>query len=134
MTIKLTTEDFRAISTFENITRVYPKDCLITDDTIYFLIEGKKMSLAIGKGGSTIKEVGKHLGKPVKLFEYSEDPQTFIKNMIPTAGEVKIENGNVDISVPSKERSAVIGREGKNIKAIKEFAIRHLGVTNLRLK
>ena len=134
MTIKISTEDFRVISTFERITRVYPKDCLITEDTIYFLIEGKKISLAIGKGGSTIKEVSRHLGKPVKLFEYSEDPQTFIKNMIPAAENVKIENGNIDIVVPSKERSAVIGREGKNIKAIKEFAIRHLGVTNLRLK
>ena len=130
----MSTEDFRAISTFETITKVYPKDCLITEDTIFFLIDGKKISLAIGKGGSTIKEVSRHLGKSVKLFEYSEDPQTFIKNMVPSAQEVKIEKGNVDITVPSKERSAVIGREGKNIKAIKEFAIRHLGVTNLRLK
>ena len=134
MAIKISTEDFRVISIFERITKIYPKDCLITDDMIYFLVEGKKISLAIGKGGSVIKEVSKHLGKPIKLFEYSSDPQTFIKNMIPTAENIKIENGSVEISVPAKERSAAIGREGKNIKAIKEFAIRHLGVANLRLK
>jgi transcription termination/antitermination protein NusA len=133
MGIQIDTDTFRIMSLFEKMTKVYPMDCLINDTTIYFLIKDK-IGLAVGKGGSTVKEVSKKLGKQVKLFEYSEDPKTFIKNMIPSAEEIKIEPNSIEIVVPDKDKSAIIGREGRNIKAIREFSRRHLKVENLRLK
>ncbi len=133
-TIKIDTEEFRIIAAFENITKVHPKDCLVSDNSIYFLVDSEKIGLAIGKGGIKIKEVSKKLGKNVKLFEYSKDPQTLIKNMVPTADNIEISGDEVKISVPMKERSAVIGRGGKNINIIKEFLNRHCGIKSIRIK
>ncbi len=132
--IKLNTEDLRAISSFERITKVHPKDCIDTEDSIYFLLEPNKIGLAIGKGGSTIKEAVKTIGKSVKLFEYSEDPTTFFKNMVPTAENIEINGTEIKATVPNKDRSVVIGKGGKNINVIKEFLSRYCGITSVKLK
>lgn len=134
MKIKISTETFRVISVFERITKVHPKDCLITEDIIYFIVEPNFMRLVIGKGGVTIKEVGKHLAKPIKVFEYSDDPETFIKNMIPSAESIEVKENLIEVTVPPEEKSATIGKGGKNIKAIREIVNRHLKIENVRLK
>lgn len=133
-TIKIDTEEFRIIAAFEHITKVHPKDCLVSDGLIYFLVDSEKLGLAIGKNGATIKDVSKKLGKPVKLFEYSKEPQVLVKNMIPTAENIEVNGEEVRISVPMKDRSAAIGRGGKNINIIKEFLDRHCGIKSLRIK
>ncbi len=133
-TIKIDTEEFRIIAAFEHITNVHPKDCLVSDNMVYFLVDGDKIGLAIGKSGETIKNVSRKLGKQVKLFEYSKDPQQFVKNMIPPAENIEIGTDEVKISVPMKERAAIIGRGGKNINIIKEFLDRHCGIKSIRIK
>jgi len=134
MNIKISTETFRIISIFERVTKVHPKDCIVTDDCIYFLVDKEFMPVAIGKSGSNIKEARKHLIKNIKVLEYSEDPQTFIKNMIPAAQHIEIKDGSIEISVPAQDKSATIGKGGRNIKAIREILKRHLKVENVRLK
>ncbi len=133
-TIKIDTEEFRIIATFEHITQVHPKDCLVSDNQVYFLVDAPKVGLAIGKSGATIKEVSKKLNKQVKIFEYSKEPQTLVKNMIPSAENIEISGEEVKISVPMKDRSGVIGRGGKNINIIKEFLNRHCGIKSIRIK
>ena len=133
-TIKIDTEKFRIIAAFEHITKVHPKDCLISDDSIYFLVDAEKIGLAIGKKGSVIKNVNQKLGKQVKLFEYSKDPQTLVKNLIPQAENIEINGEEAKVIVPQKERSAIIGRGGRNINIVKEFLDRHCGIKSVRIK
>lgn len=134
MAIKLSTETFRVIAAFERITKVHPKDCIITDDCIYFLVDGGKLALAIGKGGVTIKEASRMLGKPVKLFEYAEGKEALIKNLVPGAQNIEFDGNSVRLTIPQKERAAVIGKGGRNINVIREFLQRTHGVESLRLK
>ena len=61
MAVKLGIDSIRTIALFEKITNVHAKDCLITDDCVYFLVDPDKIGLAIGKNGSVIKEVRKSL-------------------------------------------------------------------------
>ena len=134
MSIKLTTEDIRVVGVFERIVGVHIRDCLITDDSVYFLIEPGKMGLAIGKNGINIKNVSNTLGKPVKIFEYAETPEQLVKNLIKNTSSVEVDNGVVTVTIPVTERSAVIGKGGKNIKMVRAFLERHFSIKNLRLK
>ncbi|RLI99385.1 MAG: NusA-like transcription termination signal-binding factor [Candidatus Aenigmatarchaeota archaeon] len=134
MTIRLNTEAIRIVALFEQITGVAVKDCITDNDSVYFLVEPKKLGLAIGKGGVTIKTLKKMLGREIKVFEYADTPQGLIKNLIPQAREIKINNDQAEIQVNFKDRAAVIGRGGKNINMVKEFLYRMFKIKDIRLR
>ena len=132
--IKIDTETFRVISIFERVTRVQPKDCLITDSSIYFLIDKENIGVAIGKNGETAKKISRVLAKEVRLFEYSNDAATLLKNLIPSAESIEIAGSTAKFTIPAKSRYSVIGRAGKNINVVKELMERHCGVTELKFR
>ncbi len=134
MPIKFQTDSLRAIAAFQNVTGVDAKDCLVTDSSVFFLVDPGGLGRAIGRNGSSIKELRRVFGKPVKIFEYSDTPEGLIKNMIPGANNIEIGEDDVKVSIPVENRSEVIGRGGKNIKAIKEFLSRHFNIKRLILK
>ena len=121
MSIKLATQNIRDIAVFERITKVHAKDCIRGENCVYFMIEQGKSGLAIGKNGKVAKNVGSVIGKPIKVFEFAPDAESMVKNMIPTAKSVEVNGDSVTVSIPKTDRSVVIGRNGRNIKAIKEF-------------
>ena len=134
MTVKLTTEGVRAVGVFERLIGVHVRDCLMEEDCLYFLIEPNKMGMAIGKNGSKIKNLCKAFGKKVKIFEYSDNLEGMLRNFVPSMKIIEISNDVVSISVPVSERSTVIGKNGRNIKIIREFLKRHFKLKNLRLR
>lgn len=134
MTIKLQTQNIRDIGVFERVTTVHVKDCIRDESCVYFMIETGKSGLAIGKNGAVIKNVSRVLGKTVKIFEFAQDAETMVKNMIPTAKNVEVGNGSVTVTIPNSDRSVVIGRGGRNIKVMKEFLSRHFKINYLRLR
>ena len=132
--IKIDTETFRIISVFERITKVHPKDCLVSQSAVYFLIADNKIGLAIGKNGVNTKKLSKLIGKEIRLFEYSESPEALIKNLIPTAENIEISGESARISVPQQKRHSVIGRAGKNINMVKEILQRHSSIKELKIR
>jgi N utilization substance protein A len=138
MTITFTTETIRLLTLFENITNVPVKDCFLNDDTVYFIVEEGKIGLAIGKGGTSIKNVENVIGKNVKVFEYSPRPVDFIKNLIPQAKQVSIKNIGEDVEaevkVDKSDKGYVMGRGGEKIKIYKEILKRVHNISNLVVK
>lgn len=134
MPIKFQTDSLRAIAAFQSVTGVDAKDCLVTDSSVFFLVEPGGLGRAIGRNGSSIKELRRVFDKPVKIFEYSDTPEGLIKNMIPGANNIEMGKDDVKVSIPVENRSEVIGRGGRNIKAIKEFLFRHFKIERLILK
>lgn len=138
MTIVFTTETIRLLTIFENITNVPVRDCFISNEIIYYVVEEGKIGLAIGKNGASIKNVERILGKKVKVYEYSHDLMKFIKNLIPQSREVKIINEDgkriVEIRVNKNNRGFVIGRGGEKIKIYKEILRRVHNVSEIRVK
>ncbi|MEE9405987.1 MAG: NusA-like transcription termination signal-binding factor [Candidatus Aenigmarchaeota archaeon] len=134
MSIKLETDAIRTIALFESMTKVHAKDCLITDNCIYFLVEQSKIGLAIGKGGMVIKNVKRALNKNVKIFGYADTPEGMIKGMIPEPRSITLNDGSMVVSISPQDRVNVIGRNGENIKAIREIMKRHFSIENLRLR
>jgi N utilization substance protein A len=134
MSVKLGTQTIRTIAAFEKMTRVHARDCIIMEDSIYFLVNPGKIGAAIGKNGSNIREVSKAFGKNVRLFAYHEKPQEMLRAMVPTAKSIDLGKENASITVPSSDRVAVIGRKGRNIKAIKEIMNRHFSIKTVKLR
>ena len=134
MVIKLETQAIRAIAIFEQITGVHIKDCLVTDECIYFLIEPGKVGTAVGRNGSLAKHIEKMLGKRIKIYEYADTPEGLIKNMIPNVKNININGEEITIYVAPQDKFTIIGRNGRNIKVIKAFLERCFSIKNVRLK
>jgi len=140
MDITFNTETIRIINLFEKLTGVQIKDCLTDEDSnvIYLIVKEGKVGIAIGKNGSTIKHVEKLMKRRIKVFEFSNDLATFVKNIIPQSQEVKIKNEvdgiNVEIKVDRNDKAIIIGRDGRNLKIYKEILQRCHKVNNLTVR
>ena len=138
MTITFNTETIRLLTLFENITNAPVRDCFMNDDVVYYIVEEGKIGLAIGKNGNSIKNVEKVVGKKVKVFEYSNKPENFVKNLIPQCKEINVvkEKGmvKVEIKVNKNDRGFVIGRGGEKIKIYKEILKRVHNISDIQVK
>ena len=92
--IKLTTDQMRLMSLFQNVTGATARDCVEDEkqNRVIFVVNNGKMGLAIGKGGSHIKSLQNIVKKNVELVEFDDDPAKFLKNMLNSklVSEVKL--------------------------------------------
>ena len=53
--IKLTSDELRLMSLFQNVTGAVARDCIVDNrmDRVIFVVNKGQMGLAIGKGGAT---------------------------------------------------------------------------------
>jgi N utilization substance protein A len=134
MTVKLETQSIRMLAFFEKKTKVHARDCIVTDECVYFLVEPDRIGMAIGKGGAVIKDVRKALCKNVKVFGYYPEPEAMLRSLIPGVKSVEMSDGNALVTIPKDDRTAAIGRGGSNIRIAKEIMNRHFAVKSLRLR
>ena len=132
------TDEIRMISLFESVTKVPIKDCILNENLVCFVVEEGKMGAAIGKNGNKVKRIKRMIGKNIKLFEFSSDLPTFVKNIIPQAKAIKIRNESkrviVEVKVEKKDRAIVIGRNKKNLNFYKKLLQRSYKVDDLVIR
>ncbi|HSA98782.1 MAG TPA: NusA-like transcription termination signal-binding factor [Candidatus Nitrosotenuis sp.] len=139
-TIKLTTDQMRLISLFQNVTGASARDCVEDEkqNRVIFVVSEGKMGLAIGKGGSHIRNLQNIVKKSVELVEYSDDPVEFLKNMLnpKLVTDVKL-NKRLDgttqaiVLVDPKKKGIVVGREGRNAEKARLLAKRYFEITSV---
>ncbi len=142
-TIKLSTDQIKLMSLFQNVTGATARDCIEDEkqDRVIFVVNQGKMGLAIGKGGSTIKNLQNVVKRNVELVEYSEEPAEFLKNMLnpKLVSEVKI-NKRLDgslqaiILVDAKKKGIVVGREGRNAEKARRLAKRYFQISSVLIQ
>jgi len=120
------------INQFENMSKTEIRDCII-GECLYFLVDTGKVAQAVGKSGKIVKSAENRLGKPIKIFEWSEDSTQFLKNMIPAAQKIEVNNSKASVTLNSKDRGAVIGKAGSNIKIIREMLERNSDIKELKI-
>ena len=138
--IKLTTDQMRMMSLFQNVTGATARDCVEDEkqDRVIFVVNEGKMGLAIGKGGSHIKNLQNIVKRNVELVEYSDDPAKFLKNMLNSklVSDVKM-NKRADgtlqaiVTVDPKKKGIVVGREGRNAEKARLLAKRYFEITSV---
>ena len=138
--IKLSTDQMRLISLFQNVTKATARDCLDDEkqDRIIFVVNEGKMGLAIGKGGSNIKSLQNILKRNVELVEHFDDPIKFLKNILNPkfVKEVKIDtkadgSSRAIVIVDHGKKGLVVGREGRNAEKARLFAKRYFNISNV---
>ena len=82
MKLRIDNETFRYLNAFSTLTGVSALDCFNFNGEIVYVVEPGKISVAVGKGGSNIRKVENLLNKRVRLIEYSNDPITFVRNIM----------------------------------------------------
>ncbi|VVC05243.1 KH domain protein [uncultured archaeon] len=142
-TIKLTTDQIKLMSLFQNVTGATARDCIEDEkqDRVIFVVNQGKMGLAIGKGGATIRNLQNVVKKNVELVEFSDDPAEFLKNMLNAklVTEVKI-NKRLDgslqaiVLVDAKKKGIVVGREGRNAEKARLLAKRYFQISSVLIQ
>ncbi len=138
--IKLTTEQMRMMSLFQNVTGAMARDCIEDEnqDRVIFVVNSGKMGLAIGKGGMHIKSLQNIIKRSVELVEYDDEPEKFLSNLLNSklVMNVKI-NDRPDgtkqavVIVDPRKKGIVVGRGGKNAQKARMLAKRYFDITNV---
>ncbi|HYY39881.1 MAG TPA: NusA-like transcription termination signal-binding factor [Nitrososphaera sp.] len=138
--IKLTSDELRLISLFQSITSATARDCIVDDkmDRVIFVVNKGQMGLAIGKGGSTIKQLQNMVARKIELVEFSDEPAEFIRNMLNAdmINDVRIserDDGTKQavVTVDPRKKGAVVGREGRNAEKARLLAKRYFQISNV---
>ncbi len=138
--IKLTTDQMRMMSLFQNVTGATARDCVEDEkqDRVIFVVNTGKMGLAIGKGGIHIKSLQNIVKRNVELVEFDEDPAKFLSNLLNSKliSEVKI-NKRADgskqaiVMVDARKKGIVVGREGRNAEKARLLAKRYFDISSV---
>ena len=138
--IKLTTDQMRMMSLFQNVTGATARDCVEDEkqDRVIFVVNTGKMGLAIGKGGIHIKSLQNIVKRNVELVEFDEDPAKFLTNLLNSKliSEVKI-NKRPDgtkqaiVMVDPRKKGIVVGREGRNAEKARLLAKRYFDINSV---
>ncbi len=138
--IKLTPDEFSYLSLFQTITTAVSRDCIIDEkmDRVIFVVHRGQMGMAIGKGGSNIKQLQNAITKKIELVEYSENPINFIKNVFNSdmIQDVKINermdgSKNAIVVVDMKKKGIIVGKDGRNVDKARILAKRYFNITNV---
>jgi N utilization substance protein A len=130
------------MSLFQNVTGATARDCVEDEkqDRVIFVVNSSKMGLAIGKGGSHIRNLQNIVKKNVEIVEYSDDPAEFLKNILNSKliSEVKINkraDGSMQaiVLVDPKKKGIVVGREGRNAEKARLLAKRYFEITHVQI-
>jgi transcription termination/antitermination protein NusA len=140
--IKLTSDELRLMSLFQSVTSATARDCIVDEkmDRVIFVVNRGQMGLAIGKGGSTIKQLQNVVAKKIELVEFSDEPAEFIRNMLNAdmVNDVKISDRSdgtkqAVVTVDPRKKGAVVGREGRNAEKARLLAKRYFQITNVQI-
>lgn len=142
MGVKLGTEEIRYIGLFESMTGATVVDCILENDkgrVVYVVKEGE-VGLAVGRSGANIQRVRDLIGKSVEVIEYSEDPTSFVKNILRPAqirsahiSQKRDDKNVVMLDVPKKDRGIAIGKNGRNIERAKYLMKRHHDIDDIMI-
>lgn len=125
---------------FEKLGRVELKECLENEDMVLFLVGERKLSELFKRNPNIIAEVKDRINKHILVAEVSRDLLTFVKNLFYRFGVREIylnwKQGQIDIlvGVEQSEIGKAIGKEGRNIKLMKEAVSRYFNIKSLNIK
>lgn len=134
MKVVLNQMTIQSINVFQNLTGSSVIDCIVEDDEIYFVVAAGQYGLSVGKGGAKIKNAERLFKKPIKVFEYSEDPKQFIKSVLPEAQNIEITGSEMTVKIKQSDKPRAIGKSGKNIKIMNKVLKRLFGIERLKIR
>jgi len=133
--MKLEQEEIFYIKEFSSANGVMPKDCVVDENTIAFVVKEESMGKAIGKKGANIKKLSSKLRKKVEVFSFTESVEEFIKKALPHNEliEAKKEGGILTVKMDSTAKREVFANRRK-FNRIKKIAERNYNIQDIKLR
>ena len=138
--IKLTSDELKLIALFQKITRASARDVIDDErmNRLIFVVNEGKMGLAIGKGGSNIKNLQNILKKDIELVEYAPEPEAFLKKILNAKFILSIKfserldgTTQVEVTVNAEKKGVVVGREGRHAQKARLLAKRYFNISKV---
>lgn len=135
--IKFDMAHIKYMTLFENITHTNPKDCIIDQNMISFVVRPNQAGKAIGKKGMNVKRLETKLNKKIKIIEFDDDIVKFTQNLIYPFNKVQIEKVNEDLILTGqdvKTKGLLIGRNSQNLLKIEDTLRRYFKFDKISVK
>src|SRR3989338_221212 len=129
MKITYTKELLAIMKLFTRVTGALLKDSFEYEGSLYFIVEPGHIGKAIGKGGSTVRELQEKFKKHVRVVEYNSDVTRFVQNLIyPLKVDgITVENGKLIIKSDDRAvRGHLMGKKAKILNSLGGVAPRSL--------
>jgi N utilization substance protein A len=114
-------------------------DCMNTEEMMIFVIRKGFLGIAIGPKAKNLDKLRNSFKKNIKFVEYDGDQEKFIINLFkPYKINNIIFDGTGDntiakVEVERRDKSKIIGKEGRNIEIIRNLAKRHHSLKDVQI-
>ena len=133
--ITLTNDTLRFISTFEGMTKVQVKDCVVLEDRIIFVVDDLRS--ALGKDMSNVRRLKDSIGRNVDIIGFASSPEKFVKNIFHNyrVKEVNIEDKNgvptAVVEIEAGDKGRAIGKNRRNLNVAEDILSHHYPVKRI---
>ena len=130
--------EYRAL--FARVTKIEVKECMENEDMVVFIIQERKMAEMFKRNPDVVNRLREKINKHILIAESSRDLLSFIKNLYFRYGvreiDIRWNQGQIDIhvGVDPNEVGKAIGKEGRNVKLMKDIVGRFYEIRNLSIK
>jgi len=124
-------QTIRYINLLDKTARVKTRKCFVHNNTIFFAVDKRQISRAIGPGAVNVKKMQNSTGKRIKIIEEADgvaDVEKFIGNIVAPVKfkSLEIKDGEIVITAGSNQNKAsLIGRDKRRYlelsKIVKDF-------------
>jgi len=137
--ITLSNETVQLINLASKHSGALIRDCIVEEDRIIFVVEKGQLGIAIGSKAKNLEKLRQLFKKNIKFVEFDQDQKNFIKNLCKPH---KIENLTIEgdesarvirITVNPRDKSKLIGKDGRNINMIRKLAQRHHPIKDVQI-
>lgn len=135
--IKYDIDAMKFMSMFEGMTGAKLKDCIISDDSVTFIVEEGYIAKAIGKKGVNVRRLESSLKKRVKISEFSDNLVKFIENIVYPANvrTVKQEDKIVTLTAAdTHSRGLLIGRGASILRSYEAIVKRFFDIEEIKVE
>ncbi|MBS3054080.1 MAG: NusA-like transcription termination signal-binding factor [Candidatus Aenigmarchaeota archaeon] len=133
MKVILDEQTIQSISFFQKLTGASIIDSVTDEDTLYFVVDKGQYGMAVGRSGEKIRKAEALFKKRIRIFEYADTVEDFLKNAIPEAKKIASKDEAIEITISNHDRPKVIGRSGGKIKILNNLIERLYSKKNIRI-
>lgn len=137
--VKLTMEEMRYMTIFQDVTGVTPRDCVVSDElnSIIFIVDSDKVGLAVGKKGYNVKYLSKLFGRSIDVVGWADNLEDFAKNIFIPARVYRVQliegsdKKTLYVYVDPKDKGIAIGKNGRNVTRARILMKRYYNIDNV---
>jgi N utilization substance protein A len=133
MKMTLNMDSIKKIDLFHKISGADVLDCIEANNILFFIVKNGQYGLAVGKNGSKTRTAEHKFKKTIRIIEFSDKLDEFVKNLVPEAEKIDIDD-DIKITVKPSDKAKIIGKNGSNIKAISSLVKRHFGIEVVKVR